>query len=52
MERRIRATPSVSADIIVTGQIHDAAQVMGIVLHDHLIVGRSRALSFRSEGYL
>ena len=44
-------TPS-EADIIVTGQIHDAAQVMGIVLHDHLIVGRSRALSFRSEGYL
>lgn len=44
-------TPS-EADIVVTGQIHDAAQVMGIVLHDHLIIGKSRELSFRSEGYL
>ncbi len=44
-------TPS-QADITVTGQIHDAAQVMGIVLHDHLIIGKSCDLSFRSEGYL
>jgi DNA repair protein RadC len=44
-------TPS-QADITVTGQVHDAAQVMGIVLHDHLIIGKSRELSFRSEGYL
>lgn len=44
-------TPS-EADVIVTGQIEDAARVMGIVLHDHLIVGKSRDLSFRSEGYL
>lgn len=44
-------TPS-QADITVTGQIHEAAQVMGIVLHDHLIIGKSRDLSFRSDGYL
>lgn len=44
-------TPSES-DIHVTAQIQDAAQIMGIVLHDHLIVGKSRELSFRSEGYL
>ncbi|MFN6951432.1 MAG: RadC family protein [Albidovulum sp.] len=44
-------TPS-EADIVVTGQIRDAAEVMGIVLHDHLIVGKSRELSFRSEGFL
>lgn len=44
-------TPS-EADIAVTGQIQDAAQVMGIVLHDHLIIGKSCELSFRSEGYL
>lgn len=44
-------TPS-EADITVTGQIRDAADVMGIVLHDHLIIGKSRELSFRSEGYL
>ncbi|MFO1176577.1 MAG: DNA repair protein RadC [Paracoccaceae bacterium] len=44
-------TPS-QADILVTNQIRDAAEVMGMALHDHLIVGKSRALSFRSEGYL
>ncbi|MFZ1662334.1 MAG: DNA repair protein RadC [Paracoccaceae bacterium] len=44
-------TPSQS-DILVTGQIKDAAQVMGIVLHDHLIIGKTHVLSFRSSGYL
>ena len=44
-------TPS-QADIAVTGQIREAAEVMGIVLHDHLIIGKSRELSFRSEAYL
>ncbi len=44
-------TPS-EADIAVTGQIRDAAQVMGIALHDHLIIGKLCELSFRSEGYL
>jgi DNA repair protein RadC len=44
-------TPS-EADILVTNQIRDAAEVMGITLHDHLIVGRAEALSFRSRGYL
>jgi DNA repair protein RadC len=44
-------TPS-SSDIVMTQQIKDAAEVLGIVLHDHLIIGKSRELSFRSEGYL
>ena len=44
-------TPS-EADISVTHQIQDAAQVLGITLHDHLIIGKSRELSFRSAGYL
>jgi DNA repair protein RadC len=44
-------TPS-SSDIMMTQQIKDAAEVLGIVLHDHLIIGKSRELSFRSEGYL
>ena len=39
-------------DVAVTAQIQQAAEVMGIVLHDHLIVGRSQHLSFRAEGYL
>ena len=44
-------TPS-EADILVTNQIRDAAEVLGLAVHDHLVVGRDRALSFRSEGYL
>lgn len=44
-------TPS-DADIQMTDRIEQAAQVMGITLHDHLIIGKSRELSFRSEGYL
>jgi DNA repair protein RadC len=44
-------TPS-EADITMTMQIRDAAMVMGITLHDHLIVGRERELSFRAMRYL
>ncbi|HCZ00338.1 MAG: hypothetical protein A3D16_06060 [Rhodobacterales bacterium RIFCSPHIGHO2_02_FULL_62_130] len=44
-------TPS-DADISMTHQVRDAAQVLGITLHDHLIIGKSRELSFRSNGYL
>lgn len=44
-------TPS-QADIVMTEQINQAAEALGITLHDHLIVGKSRELSFRSEGYL
>lgn len=44
-------TPS-DQDIAVTGQIQDAAQIMGIALHDHLIIGKSQELSFRSSGLL
>jgi len=44
-------TPS-DADITVTEQINTAAQALGLTLHDHLIIGRSREVSFRSAGYL
>jgi len=44
-------TPS-QADIAMTGRIVAAAEVMGIAVHDHLIIGKSRELSFRSEGLL
>ncbi|PJE31245.1 hypothetical protein PSM7751_03567 [Pseudooceanicola marinus] len=40
------------ADIDMTAQIEAAAAALGLSLHDHIIVGRSRELSFRSEGYL
>ncbi|WP_319825240.1 RadC family protein [Thalassovita sp.] len=44
-------TPS-DSDISMTDQINRACQTMGITLYDHLIIGRSRELSFRSEGLL
>ncbi|MEX0339144.1 MAG: DNA repair protein RadC [Arenibacterium sp.] len=44
-------TPS-EADINMTTQILDACTALGLTLHDHLIVGKSRELSFRSEGLL
>lgn len=44
-------TPS-EADIAMTDRIRAAAEVLGLTLHDHLIIGKSRELSFRSMGYL
>ena len=44
-------TPSPS-DISMTQQIEAACIALGLSLHDHLIVGKSRELSFKSEGYL
>lgn len=44
-------TPS-DADLSMTHQVKDACEVLGLTLHDHLIIGKSRELSFRSQGYL
>lgn len=44
-------TPS-QADIDMTAQIDSAARALGLTLHDHLVIGKSRELSFRAEGLL
>ncbi len=44
-------TPS-DSDVSMTLQVQEAAQVLGIILHDHLIIGKSREVSFRALGYL
>ena len=44
-------TPS-TADISMTEQIRSGAEALGLTLHDHLIIGKSAELSFRSAGYL
>ena len=44
-------TPSQS-DIQMTAQIDTAAQALGLTVHDHLIIGKSRELSFRAKGLL
>jgi len=44
-------TPS-EADIALTETIRIAAEALSISLHDHLVIGKSCELSFRSEGLL
>ncbi len=44
-------TPSES-DIKMTASVGTALAALGITLHDHLIIGKSSELSFRSYGYL
>lgn len=44
-------TPS-PADIEMTAKIANAAYALDIQVHDHLIIGKSRELSFRAEGLL
>lgn len=40
------------ADITMTHRVAQAAEALGLTLHDHLILGQNREISFRSEGYL
>jgi len=44
-------TPS-RADITMTRDVADAAKALGIVVHDHVIVGRSGHVSFKALGLL
>ncbi|MFD1794610.1 JAB domain-containing protein [Paracoccus aurantiacus] len=44
-------TPS-QADITMTQRIQIGADVMGITVHDHLVIGAGREVSFRREGLL
>jgi DNA repair protein RadC len=44
-------TPS-QDDIVMTQQIKAAAEALSIVVHDHIVVGNGRWLSFRKEGLL
>ena len=44
-------TPS-AADIDMTRQVQDACQKLGLVLHDHVVIGRGKHASFRALGLL
>jgi DNA repair protein RadC len=44
-------TPSL-ADIEMTKQIIDAAEPLGVVVHDHIIVGKQGHASFRGLGLI
>ncbi len=44
-------TPS-QADIAMTERIALGVEALGLVLHDHIVIGDRREVSFRAEGYL
>lgn len=44
-------TPS-RGDIDMTKKVQDAAEKLGIVLHDHVVIGKSDHVSFRARGLL
>ena len=46
------ALHAINAGQPLTPAIRAAAAALGILVHDHLIVGRGRTLSFRQEGLL
>ncbi len=44
-------TPS-REDVEMTAEVKEAARLLGIVVHDHVIVGNGRWLSLRREGLM
>ena len=44
-------TPS-RGDIDMTNEVKEAGEKLGIVLHDHIVVARGGASSFKSMGLL
>ena len=44
-------SPSV-ADVEMTQEVKAAASVLSVLLHDHIIIGNGRWLSFRQQGLL
>lgn len=44
-------TPS-KADIAATRDMQEAAATMGIIVHDHIIIGQNRHTSFRAQGLI
>jgi len=41
-----------SEDVSVTRQLVFACRVMGIIVHEHLIIGNNQYFSFADEGYI
>ena len=40
------------ADIQITHRIADAGRLLGIIVHDHVIVGREGQVSLRTKGLI
>ncbi|SDM27026.1 JAB domain-containing protein [Halarsenatibacter silvermanii] len=46
------ATKPSSDDIEITKKVSEAGDLLGITLHDHIIIGGDEFISLRAEGYL
>ena len=44
--------PPSRSDIDMTKRVQEAAETLGIALHDHMVIGRNDNESFRSMGLL
>lgn len=40
------------ADVDMTGKVKDALDAVGLILHDHIVIGRGKHVSFRQERLL
>jgi DNA repair protein RadC len=40
------------ADIRITNQIAEAGRLLGIIVHDHVIIGREGHVSFKAKGLI
>jgi DNA repair protein RadC len=41
-----------AADVAITREVQAAAKAIGVTVHDHLIIGRGGAASFKTLGLL
>ena len=47
-----RYLPGSRADIQVTNRIAEAGRLLGIVVHDHVIIGREGHVSLKAKGLI
>ena len=41
-----------SEDLLVTARLYEAGKILGIRVHDHIIIGVGKYMSFADEGWL
>ena len=50
--RNASAWPPSRADIDITNRIAEAGRLMGVMLHDHVIIGREGHVSLKTRGLI
>ncbi|MBI5360564.1 MAG: hypothetical protein HZA48_08290 [Planctomycetes bacterium] len=41
-----------SEDLLVTARLYKASKILGIRVHDHIVIGAEKYMSFADEGWL